>query len=108
MTPRTPPIRMPVQVRRATALPLPPDDVAECRSVPVRATRRGSHVDLTFSDADEQFRTEFRGWLDENLPEEWRERGFWSRQDPDRAFELRRTWGADKAKAGFAGIQWPT
>jgi alkylation response protein AidB-like acyl-CoA dehydrogenase len=63
-------------------------------------------VDLSFSEADEQFRTEFRQWLDANLPREWRERGFWRKQG-DAGFELRRKWEADKAKAGFAGIQWP-
>jgi len=63
-------------------------------------------VDLTFSEADEQFRTEFRGWLAENLPMEWRERGFWRKQG-EAGFEMRRKWEADKAKAGFAGIQWP-
>jgi alkylation response protein AidB-like acyl-CoA dehydrogenase len=64
-------------------------------------------VDLSFSEADEQFRTEFRGWLADHLPVEWRQRGFWRRQG-DAGFEMRRTWEADKAKAGFAGIQWPT
>ena len=65
-------------------------------------------MDLTYSEADEQFRTEFRGWLDANLPAEWRERGFWARQDRDEGFEMRREWEASKARAGFAGIQWPT
>src|SRR3954468_5432751 len=65
-----------------------------------------ARVDLTFSEADEQFRTEFRGWLAENLPMEWRERGFWRKQG-EAGFEMRRKWDADKAKAGFAGIQWP-
>src|SRR3954449_3910886 len=74
---------------------------------PDGASDRTAHVDLTFSEADEQFRTEFRGWLDANLPKEGRERGFWQRQDPDQAFDMRRTWEADRAKAGFAGIQWP-
>ena len=63
-------------------------------------------MDLSYSDADEQFRAEFRAWLDDNLPVEWRERGFWGRQG-ERGFDLRRQWEADKAKAGFAGIQWP-
>jgi alkylation response protein AidB-like acyl-CoA dehydrogenase len=63
-------------------------------------------VDLSFSEADEAFRAEFRSWLDEHLPSEWRQRGFWRRQG-DAGFEMRRTWEADKAKAGFAGIQWP-
>src|SRR3954447_18122489 len=74
---------------------------------PDGASDRTAHVDLTFSEADEQFRTEFRSWLDANLPKEWRERGFWRRRDSDQAFEMRRTWEAEKAKAGFAGIQWP-
>jgi alkylation response protein AidB-like acyl-CoA dehydrogenase len=65
-------------------------------------------VDLTYSEADEQFRAEFRGWLDANLPAEWRERGFWARQDRDEGFQMRREWEAEKARAGFAGIQWPT
>jgi alkylation response protein AidB-like acyl-CoA dehydrogenase len=64
-------------------------------------------VDLSFSEADEKFRAEFRTWLADNLPMEWRERGFWRRQG-DAGFEMRRRWEADKARAGFAGIQWPT
>jgi alkylation response protein AidB-like acyl-CoA dehydrogenase len=63
-------------------------------------------VDLTFSAADEQFRTEFRDWLAANLPMDWRERGFWRKQG-EAGFEMRRKWEADKAVAGFAGIQWP-
>jgi alkylation response protein AidB-like acyl-CoA dehydrogenase len=63
-------------------------------------------VDLTFSEADEEFRAEFRSWLADNLPREWRQRGFWRKQG-DAGFEMRRKWEADKAKAGFAGIQWP-
>jgi alkylation response protein AidB-like acyl-CoA dehydrogenase len=65
-------------------------------------------VDLTYSEADEQFRADFRAWLDANLPAEWRERGFWARQGVDEGFRLRREWEAAKARAGFAGIQWPT
>jgi alkylation response protein AidB-like acyl-CoA dehydrogenase len=65
-------------------------------------------MDLTYSDADEQFREEFRGWLADNLPAQWREPGFWRAVGRDEGFELRREWEANKAKAGFAGIQWPT
>src|SRR5436305_3860108 len=67
---------------------------------------QAASVDLTYNEADDQFRTEFRSWLDANLPTEWRQRGFWRKQG-DAGFEMRRTWEADKAKAGFAGIQWP-
>jgi alkylation response protein AidB-like acyl-CoA dehydrogenase len=64
-------------------------------------------VDLTHSEADEQFRQEFRAWLDKNLPAEWRTEDFWTSKTSDEAFELRREWERNKALAGWAGIQWP-
>ena len=64
-------------------------------------------MDVRFSAEDEAFRAEFRAWLDENLPADWRDPAFWAGLDPDDAFEKRRVWEADKAKAGWAGIQWP-
>jgi alkylation response protein AidB-like acyl-CoA dehydrogenase len=70
------------------------------------STPKAAPVDLSFSDADEAFRAEFRAWLDAHLPHEWRRRGFW-RSQGDAGFERRRRWEADKAAAGFAGIQWP-
>lgn len=64
-------------------------------------------MDISHSPDDEAFRAELRGWLDANLPAQWRRPGFWGAQDPDAAFDRRRAWEADKARAGFAGIQWP-
>jgi alkylation response protein AidB-like acyl-CoA dehydrogenase len=64
-------------------------------------------MDLRFSAEDEAFRAEFRAWLDANLPADWRDPAFWTTKTPDEAFELRRTWEADKARAGWAGIHWP-
>lgn len=63
---------------------------------------------LRYGEADERFRAEFRRWLDENLPTEWRAPGYWQRLDPDESFERRREWETGKARAGFAGIHWPT
>src|SRR3954464_9283321 len=65
-------------------------------------------MDLKYAEADEQFRDELRAWLAQSLPEEWREFGYWSRQDSDEGFERRRAWEASKAAAGFSGIDWPT
>jgi len=64
-------------------------------------------MDLRFSAEDEAFRAEFRAWLDENLPATWRDQAFWSQLSPDEAFDKRRQWEADKARAGWAGIHWP-
>ncbi|MGH3342144.1 MAG: acyl-CoA dehydrogenase family protein [Carbonactinosporaceae bacterium] len=64
-------------------------------------------MDLRYGDEGERFRAELRAWLDENLPAEWREAGFWQGLDPDEGFRMRREWEAAKARAGFAGIAWP-
>ncbi len=65
-------------------------------------------MDLRFSEQDEQFRRELRAWLDANLPREMREPAFWADLSEAEAFGVRRQWEADKARAGFAGIMWPT
>src|ERR1700710_2732218 len=64
-------------------------------------------MDLTYSEADEAFRAEFRSWLDANLPQEWRTHEFWSTKSEAESFDLRREWEAKKARDGWAGILWP-
>jgi alkylation response protein AidB-like acyl-CoA dehydrogenase len=64
-------------------------------------------MDLRYGEADERFRAELRDWLAASLPEEWRQPGYWRRLDPDEGFRIRREWEAGKARAGFAGIEWP-
>ncbi|MCU1589782.1 MAG: acyl-CoA dehydrogenase [Frankiales bacterium] len=65
-------------------------------------------MDLAYTEADEEFRKELRTWLDANLPQEMRRPEFWADKSDAEQFKIRRDWEADKAKAGFAGIQWPT
>ena len=65
-------------------------------------------MDLTYTAAEEEFRSELRSWLQANIPDEWKRPGFWASLDEDESFRLRRDWERDKALAGFAGIQWPT
>jgi alkylation response protein AidB-like acyl-CoA dehydrogenase len=64
-------------------------------------------VDLTYTAEEEQFRTELRTWLAENIPAEWTEPGYWASLDTTESFEKRREWEARKTAAGFSGIQWP-
>ncbi|MCE3550771.1 acyl-CoA dehydrogenase family protein [Pseudonocardia sp. RS11V-5] len=75
---------------------------------PQPARRKVSTMDLTFTPAEEEFRSELRSWLSANIPDEWRRPGFWESLPDDESFRLRRDWERDKALAGFAGIQWPT
>ncbi len=65
-------------------------------------------MDLTYTAAEEEFRSELRSWLQANIPDEWTRPGFWESLDDDENFRLRRDWERGKADAGFAGIQWPT
>lgn len=65
-------------------------------------------MDLRHSEQDEQFRTELRSWLDQQLPREMRQPEFWAGLSEDESFRTRRSWEARKAEAGFAGIAWPT
>jgi alkylation response protein AidB-like acyl-CoA dehydrogenase len=64
-------------------------------------------MDLSYGDQDELFRGEFRAWLDQSVPEEWRAPGYWSNLPEDESFARRRDWEASKAAAGFSGIDWP-
>jgi alkylation response protein AidB-like acyl-CoA dehydrogenase len=68
---------------------------------------KGETVDLSFSPADEQFRCDFRAWLDENLPTSWRDGSAFEGLSEAKTFEMRRMWEADKARAGWADIEWP-
>jgi alkylation response protein AidB-like acyl-CoA dehydrogenase len=65
-------------------------------------------MDLTYTAAEEEFRTELRTWLQANIPAEWTRPGFWESLPGEENFGLRRDWERGKAEAGFAGIQWPT
>jgi alkylation response protein AidB-like acyl-CoA dehydrogenase len=64
-------------------------------------------MDLSYTAAEEEFRSDLRSWLSANIDEEWRRPGFWDALDDDESFRLRRDWERGKADAGFAGIQWP-
>ncbi len=65
-------------------------------------------MDLRHSEKDEQFRAEFRAWLDASLPQEMRRPEFWADLSEEESFQTRRTWEKGKAQDGFAGIAWPT
>ncbi|MCU1595307.1 MAG: acyl-CoA dehydrogenase [Frankiales bacterium] len=65
-------------------------------------------MDLQFSKEDEEFRSEFRAWLDTNLPQDMRTEDWWRPKSDDEQFQIRRDWEKKKAEAGYCGIQWPT
>ncbi|MEU4014728.1 acyl-CoA dehydrogenase family protein [Microbacterium sp. NPDC028030] len=65
-------------------------------------------MDATQHDADERFRAEIRGWLEENLAGRFaalRGRGGSGREHED--FEARLEWNRHMAAAGWTCVAWP-
>jgi alkylation response protein AidB-like acyl-CoA dehydrogenase len=64
-------------------------------------------MDFKYSDEDEAFRAEFRGWLEKNLPPDWRGEEEVAETDSKSEFERRRAWHRKLYDAGWMCIHWP-
>jgi alkylation response protein AidB-like acyl-CoA dehydrogenase len=58
-------------------------------------------MDLTFTESEQAFRDELRGWLAEHHP------GPEPFGDPERSFAFRREWQRTLHEGGWAGVSWP-
>ena len=64
-------------------------------------------MNFDFSDREEGFRKEVRGWLEANLPDDLRGRAFAaSRAGRDEVKKLR-AWQKRMCEAGYVGLDWP-
>jgi alkylation response protein AidB-like acyl-CoA dehydrogenase len=63
-------------------------------------------VDFSYPAEVEQFRSELREWLEENLTDELVAARRPTGRD-DAAFEMLRAWNATMADAGWAAVSWP-
>lgn len=63
-------------------------------------------MDFSYPAEVEQFRSELRDWLDENLTDELVAARRPTGRD-DAAFEMLRAWNATMADAGWAAVSWP-
>ena len=64
-------------------------------------------MDLTFSDADEAFRDEVRGWLTDHLVGAFAALGTGADLGDEAALETRRAWEHELASGGWVGMGWP-
>ena len=64
-------------------------------------------MDFKYSEADEAFRLEFRSWLEQNVPRDWRDDGEMSDPETKTEFERRRAWHRKLYDAGWMCIHWP-
>ena len=63
-------------------------------------------MDFKYSEEDEKFRHEFRSWLEQNLPRDWRGDSELDADDKTE-FERRREWHRKLNDAGWMCIHWP-
>ena len=61
-------------------------------------------MDLTYPEEAEQFRTEIRAWLQENLPSDWNDR----ERTPEEKAEFSRHWNSKLFEGGWICASWPT
>src|SRR5260370_33244283 len=64
-------------------------------------------MDFKFSEEDEAFHQEFRGWLAKNLPRDSRDDGELHDPDTQEEFERRRAWHRKLYDGGWMCIHWP-
>jgi alkylation response protein AidB-like acyl-CoA dehydrogenase len=62
-------------------------------------------MDLTYPPDAEEFRTEIRGWLEDNLPEGWFEQGF--EMSPDERAVFNEAWARKLYEGGWICATWP-
>ncbi len=61
-------------------------------------------MDLNLSAEERQFRDEFRGWLEANVPPDWPE---WREKPLEESFSYLRAWQRKLYEGGWAAVSWP-
>jgi alkylation response protein AidB-like acyl-CoA dehydrogenase len=64
-------------------------------------------MDLNLTPQEQQFRDEFRAWLESNIPADWRQYESRDEESSRERFEFLRAWQKKMFEAGWVGIHWP-
>ncbi|MGA9773864.1 MAG: acyl-CoA dehydrogenase [Blastocatellia bacterium] len=64
-------------------------------------------MDLNLTPQEQQFRDEFRAWLESNIPEDWQSHEARDEESSRERFEFLRAWQKKMFEAGWVGIHWP-
>lgn len=64
-------------------------------------------MDFALTDDQQQFKYEFRDWLETNLPNGWITGDWQLPEDEDERVEFIKDWQRTKASDGWAGPNWP-
>jgi alkylation response protein AidB-like acyl-CoA dehydrogenase len=64
-------------------------------------------MDISFSNAQDAYRTKVRGWLSDNLPDNWVQAGQWPTLSEEDEQKFLIDWERRLYFAGYSGIAWP-
>ena len=64
-------------------------------------------MDLNLTPQQQQFRDEFRAWLESNIPEDWQAYESRDEESSRERFDFLRAWQKKMFEAGWVGIHWP-
>lgn len=64
-------------------------------------------MDLNLTPQEQQFRNEFRAWLESNIPADWQAYESRDEESSRERFEFLRAWQKKMFEAGWVGIHWP-
>lgn len=64
-------------------------------------------MNFEFTEEQEQFRLEFRDWLNESLPDGWAQGNWHLPDDEEERVAFVKDWHRRKAEDGWAGPNWP-
>lgn len=64
-------------------------------------------MDLNLTPQEQQFRDEFRAWLESNIPADWQTYESRDEESSRERFEFLRAWQKKMFEAGWVGIHWP-
>ncbi|HKS40889.1 MAG TPA: acyl-CoA dehydrogenase [Blastocatellia bacterium] len=64
-------------------------------------------MDLNLTPQEQQFRDEFRAWLESNIPADWQAYESRDEESSRERFEFLRAWQKKMFEAGWVGIHWP-
>ncbi|HKV41011.1 MAG TPA: acyl-CoA dehydrogenase [Blastocatellia bacterium] len=64
-------------------------------------------MDLNLTAEEQQFRDEFRAWLQANIPKDWSGIDVREPESSRQRFDFLRDWQRKMADAGWVGVHWP-
>jgi len=64
-------------------------------------------MNFDFTDREEAFRKQVRGWLEANLPDDLRGRAFAASRAGREEVKKLRAWQKQMCQAGYVGLDWP-